>query len=302
MNGTEDVTKMLALMNQNVLDMKENTDRIDEKLDRINDKVNQSALDTELHQETLEKLLPICVSIGKDQKLVEKILAEWFTSGTLENISPKEIQTGRTPLNILCYNVQGWGPDALKLRYWAETNRLVPAEQYGFRPDCLLQTRVLSTYQQVKNNMTPNIPTLAVYVDYQKAYSQVWHKGLAVKLIIMSIPLGLLRLIILWLNDRRVHVIFGENKSKILKTRIGLPQGSSLSPYLFIVYHSDLVTCLSAFSSHIFADDLNVLISPPTCRGVKPMIKFLEEERTKICNKIAYCSKNGNNQLISQNS
>ncbi|CAF4396211.1 unnamed protein product [Rotaria magnacalcarata] len=63
MNGSEDVTKMLVSMNQNILDMKENTHRIDEKLDRINEKVNQTALDTELHQETLMKLLPICVSI-----------------------------------------------------------------------------------------------------------------------------------------------------------------------------------------------------------------------------------------------
>ncbi|CAF2106826.1 unnamed protein product [Rotaria magnacalcarata] len=66
MNGSEDVTKMFVLMNQNILDMKENTHRIDEKLDRINEKVNQTALDTELHQETLMKLLPICVSIVCD--------------------------------------------------------------------------------------------------------------------------------------------------------------------------------------------------------------------------------------------
>ncbi|CAF4642306.1 unnamed protein product, partial [Rotaria socialis] len=66
MNGSEAVTKILVSMNQNILDMKENTHRIHEKLDRINDKVNQSALETELHQETLEKLLPICVSIVCD--------------------------------------------------------------------------------------------------------------------------------------------------------------------------------------------------------------------------------------------
>ncbi|CAF4957288.1 unnamed protein product, partial [Rotaria socialis] len=52
-NGSEDVTKMLISVNQNILDMKEYTHRIDEKLDRINDKVNQTALDTELHQATL---------------------------------------------------------------------------------------------------------------------------------------------------------------------------------------------------------------------------------------------------------
>ncbi|CAF4017673.1 unnamed protein product [Rotaria magnacalcarata] len=178
-----------------------------------------------------------------------------------------------------------------RLIYWAETNRLVPAEQSGFRSGRLLQTRVFSIYQEVKNNMAANIPTLAVYVDYQKAYDKVWHKGLVVKLNRMRIPVGLLKLIILWFNDRRAYVIFGENKSKIFYTHIGLLQGSSLGPYLFIVYHSDLVTCLGAFSSHIFADDLNVHISPPICRGFQPMIKFLEEEGTKICNIIAYYSK-----------
>ncbi|CAF4559597.1 unnamed protein product, partial [Rotaria magnacalcarata] len=47
---------------------------------------------------------------------------EWFTSGTLENIllqwennSTKEIQIERTPLNILCYNVQGWGSRCLEV-------------------------------------------------------------------------------------------------------------------------------------------------------------------------------------------
>ncbi|CAF4557380.1 unnamed protein product [Rotaria socialis] len=80
-----------------------------------------------------------------------------------------------------------------RIRLWAETNSLVPIEQLGFRPGCLLPTRVLSIYQEVKNNMTANTPTLAIYVDYQKAYDKVWHKGLIVKLNRLSIPLGLLK-------------------------------------------------------------------------------------------------------------
>ncbi|CAM4972576.1 unnamed protein product, partial [Rotaria socialis] len=101
----------------------------------------------------------------------------------------------------------------------------------------------------------------------------------------------LLKLIVSWLNDHRAYVIFGENKSDIFYTYVGLPQGSSLSPYLFIVYHCDLVACVGAHSSHIFADDLNILISPPICREIKPMVKFLEEEGTKMCNLIANYSK-----------
>ncbi|CAF3390689.1 unnamed protein product [Rotaria sp. Silwood2] len=55
MNGSEDTTKMLFSINQNILDMKDNTHRMDEKLDRINDKIDKTAFDTELHHETLIK-------------------------------------------------------------------------------------------------------------------------------------------------------------------------------------------------------------------------------------------------------
>jgi guanylate kinase len=38
--------------------------------------------------------------------------------------------------------------------------------------------------------------------------------------------------------------------------------------------------------------NLNIFISPPICRELKPMIKCLEEEEgTQICNKIAQYSK-----------
>ncbi|CAF3873695.1 unnamed protein product [Rotaria sp. Silwood1] len=66
MNGSEDTTKMLFSINQNILDMKDNTHRMDEKLDRINDKIDQTALDTELHHETLIKLMPTLISIVGD--------------------------------------------------------------------------------------------------------------------------------------------------------------------------------------------------------------------------------------------
>ncbi|CAF4917061.1 unnamed protein product [Rotaria socialis] len=217
-------------------------------------------------------------------------LAKIITLNKLKAGVPRCKQT--RPISLLATHSKLFEKIMLdRIRLWAETNSLVPIEQSGFRPGCLLPTRVLSIYQEVKNNMTANIPTLAIYIAYQKAYDKVWHKGLIVKLNRLSIPLGLLKLIVSWLNDRRAYVIFGENKSDIFYTYVGLPQGSSLSPYLLIVYHCDLVACVGAHSSHIFADDLNILISPPICREIKPMIKFLEEEGTKICNQIANYSK-----------
>ncbi|CAF2840799.1 unnamed protein product [Rotaria sp. Silwood2] len=345
--------------------MKDNTHRMDEKLDRINDKIDQTAIDTELHHETRIKLMPTLVSIVGDfiwpvmnhnvaglrekQPQLQKIfnnlevllshLKSDYTARRKRSTSPPPRLAPSQQSSKASNNTQNNESDQFlpkypdvwksakivtlnklkagvlrcdqtrlisllathsklfekimldKVRHWAETNKLVPVEQSDFRSCCLLPTRVLSIYQEVKNNLTANIPTLAVFVDYQKAHDKVWHKGLAVKLNRLGIPLALLKLIISWLNDRRAYVNFEENKSKIIYMHLGLPQGSSLSPYLFTVYHCDLIACLGAHSSHIFADDLNVLISPPIYREMKPMIKFLEEEGTKICNKIADYSK-----------
>ena len=99
-----------------------------------------------------------------------------------------------------------------KVRYWAETNQLIPPEQSGFRPGCLLPTRVLSIYQEVNNNMAANIPTLAIYVDYQKAYDKVWHAALIVKLNRLGMPQGLLEVITSWLTDRQAYVAFRRAK------------------------------------------------------------------------------------------
>lgn len=72
----------------------------------------------------------------------------------------------------------------------------------------------------------------------------------------MSIPLEILKLVINWLENRSAYVVFGKEKTKTFNKHIGLPQGSSLSPYIFIVYHTDLLKCTGAFSTHLFADDL----------------------------------------------
>jgi hypothetical protein len=59
---------------------------------------------------------------AKEEKVVDETLTEWFTAGTLENILSKwenitQKETGKeyAPLNILRYNVQGWGSRSLEV-------------------------------------------------------------------------------------------------------------------------------------------------------------------------------------------
>ena len=83
------------------------------------------------------------------------------------------------------------------------------------------------------------------------------------------------------LRDSQSH------QSAISPLHIGLPQGSSLSPYMFIVFHSDLVSHLGAQSAHLFADDLSVLIRASLQKPYQELVKFLGIEGTGVCDRIA---------------
>jgi hypothetical protein len=86
-------------------------------------------------------------------------------------------------------------------------------------------------------------------------------------------------------------VTYGNNKSEPFQIKVGLSQGSALSPYIFIIYHADIVSCVEAFSTHIFADDLSVLITPPVNKDIKKMLDFINKKGTQICQNLLEYSR-----------
>ena len=139
-------------------------------------------------------------------------LAKIVTLNKLKSGVPKCDQT-RPIVLLATYSKLSEKVLLQRIRYWAESNHLVPVEQSGFCPKSLLPTRVLSIYQEVKNNMAANLPTLTIYVDYQKAYDRVWHAALLFKLWRFDMPLELLKIIESWLKGRKAYVVFDEKTS-----------------------------------------------------------------------------------------
>ena len=82
-------------------------------------------------------------------------------------------------------------------------------------------------------------------------------------------PPELLKIFINWLADRKVRIMFGNVKFEFFKIHVGLPQGSSLSPFLFIIFHANITKCVDAFPTHLFADDISTLIVPPCIKVFK---------------------------------
>ncbi|CAF3305542.1 unnamed protein product [Rotaria socialis] len=207
-------------------------------------------------------------------------LAKIVTLNKLNAGVPRSDQT--RPISLLATHSKVFEKVLLeRVSNWTEGAQLVPIEQSDFRQGGLIATRVLSICQEIQNNLAANMPTLVLYVDYRKAHDMVWHAVLLVKLHNLGMPIALLRMTASWLGHRQAYISFGGKVSEKHKINIGLPQGSSLSPFLFIVYHCDLIQYLGAHSGHLFADDLSVLITAPITKSLATVKSDLEKEGTE---------------------
>ena len=81
---------------------------------------------------------------------------------------------------------------------------------------------------------------IAAFLDVEKAFDNVWHNGLRYKIYQLDLPTKLCR----WLSDflvgRVMQVKIESSLSPKVYPKAGVPQGSSLSPLLFLIYVNDM--------------------------------------------------------------
>jgi hypothetical protein len=82
--------------------------------------------------------------------------------------------------------------------------------------------------------------TGAVFLDVEKAFDRVWHKGLLHKLRAIALPTILFNVIKSYLKDRVFDIRVGDARSPLRPLTAGVPQRISLSPLLFALYVRDV--------------------------------------------------------------
>ena len=92
---------------------------------------------------------------------------------------------------------------------------------------------------------------------FRKAFDRVWHKALLAKLPAYGFTPSFCKLISSFLSNRYISVVVDGATSASFPVSSGVPQGSVLSPTLFLLFINDLLHA-TASDVHSFADDSNL--------------------------------------------
>ena len=144
-----------------------------------------------------------------------------------------------------------------RLKKWLESKNLLSPDQAGFRPGRHAQGACWRLVEAITSAFRARDQVQAVALDIQAAYDTVWRNGLLHKLRLKKIPLYMIYWIQSFMCPRRCSVQVGDAEVPC-SPECGLPQGSPLSPTLFLIYIDDLLVELAKAGINVqaYADDI----------------------------------------------
>src|SRR5579859_383311 len=127
------------------------------------------------------------------------------------------------------------------LSYLAETHQLLPSQHYGGRPGRTGEDAMVLLEEKITHAWKEEDVYSVVFMDVAGAFNNVHRKRLLYDLRKRRIPEFIVRWVESFLSDRTMHLRFNRIDSERIQIEAGVPQGSSISPILYLFYNADLL-------------------------------------------------------------
>ena len=170
---------------------------------------------------------------------------------------------------------------------FCESNGLLPTGQHGFRKGRSTTTALVDLHDHIQLCLAEGLYVAVLIFDLSAAFDTLSSDTLNKKLRSMGFEEKTLGWIESFMCNRKQSVKVGQTLSQPVTVNTGVPQGSILSPLLYLLYVSDMPEQIDNSKVISFADDTTLII---TARSVSELKKKAEKEAAKT---LQYMGNNG---------